>query len=111
MADIKRTIRELSTTIANGATESSAVELRQFAGGGYSLPSSYDGTAITFKVCDDESGTYQALYDQYGNQVSVVTAASRSFALPSELFGWPWFKFVAGTSQTGDTTITVVLAG
>lgn len=112
MADIKRYTIIKTATIASGATESDAVELRSFAGGGYALPSTFDGTTLTFKVCSTEDGTFQTLYDQYGSALSITVAASRSFPLPQEIFGWLFFKFVAGTSQsTSDTSITVVLAG
>ena len=101
-----------TATIASGATESEEVDARGASGGGYALPSTFDGTTITFKVAKVSGGTFQALYDQFGNQVSATVAASRSYQLPAELFGWPVFKFVAGTSQsTTDTDIDVVLAG
>lgn len=101
-----------TATIASGATASGAVDARGASGGGYALPSTFDGTTLTFTVCSTSGGTYQTLYDQYGNALSVTVAASRSYPLPQELFGWPYFKFVAGTSQsTTDTIITVVLAG
>ncbi len=109
---IWRKSETVTATIAVGAASTGPVDARGYAGGGYILPSTFDGTALTFTVCDTEGGTYQTLYDQYGGALSVTVAASRSYPLPQELFGWPYFKFVAGTSQsTTDTDITVILAG
>ena len=109
---IWRKAETVTATIVSGAAASAAVDFRGYAGGGYILPSTFDGTALTFTVCDTEGGTYQTLYDQYGNALSVTVAASRSFPLPQELFGWPFFKLVSGTNQsTSNTLIPVVLAG
>lgn len=111
---ISRMLRAYTTataTIANGATVSDAVDMRGYSGGGYALPSTFDGTALTFQVSVD-GVTYQTLYDQYGSPLSITVAASRSFPLPQEIFGWAYFKFVAGTAQsTTATLIPVVLAG
>lgn len=112
MSFIQRKQKITSATIANGATASGEVALSGYAGGGYALPSTFDGTTLSFTVASASGGTFQALYDQYGNVVSLTVAASRSYALPAELFAWPFFKFVAGTAQsTTNTVIPIVLAG
>lgn len=109
---ILRKRKDVTATIASGAAASDAVDARGYSGGGYRLPSTFDGTALTFQVSEAEAGTYATLYDQYGSALSVVVAASRAYPLPQELFGWPFFKLVSGTNQsTSNTLIPVVLAG
>lgn len=98
-------------TIASGGTASTAIDFRGRAGGGFTTPAAFTGTTISYQVSVDDS-TYQTLYDQFGAQV--VTAAvstSRSYALPAELYGWPYFKIVSGSAEGGTRTLNVVLAG
>lgn len=100
-----------AVTIASGATASAAIDFRGRAGGGFTTPAAFTGTTISYQVSVDNS-TFQTLYDQFGAQV--VTAAvttSRSYALPAELYGWPYVKIVSGSAEGADRTLNVVLAG
>jgi len=97
--------------ITSGQTTSSAAEIANFGLFGMILPSTYDGTAMTFEVSADGTNWF-ALYDNLGVQVSLTVAASRAFDLPLALASFPYFRVVAGTAQSGtDTSITVVLKG
>ena len=100
-------------TIASGSATSSVLKLDGFAFGGMLLPATYDGTtAITFTVCDTYGGTYVTLEDEDGISVQVVGEASRAYALPAELFSFPYAKIVApGNQTTTDTVIVVCLRG
>lgn len=98
-------------TIASGQTASSAIDFRGRAGGGFRLPSTFTGTTITYQVSVD-GNSYGSLYDQFGAQVVTASvAASRRYALPAELYGWPYFKIVSGSAEGADRTIAVVVAG
>jgi hypothetical protein len=95
-----------TATIASGATSSDAIKLDGFSFGGIILPSTYDGTAMTFTVSDAVEGTYVALEDDAGASLALVVEASKAYTLPPELFAFPCCKLVAGTSQS--TTATLV---
>lgn len=110
MSMITRASHEYDLTVLNGATVSDAFDARPGAMYGLVIPSTFDGTTITFQVSADNS-TYQSLYDTSNAQVSMTVAASRSYDLPTELAAWPFFKIVCGTSQTGSTVFTVVAKG
>ena len=93
----------------SGAT-SGVVTVDGYSFGGFILPSTFDGTAMTFTVCDTYGGTYVALEDATGASISIVVEASKAYAFPPELFAFPYAKMVSGTSQsTTDTVIAVSL--
>lgn len=88
------------------------IVLDGFALGMVFLPSTFDGTTITFTCCDTYGGTYVVLEDASSNAVTITTAASQCFALPESLFGAPYCKVVAGSTQTTtDTVFAVSLKG
>ena len=101
-----------SVTIASGATESDELVLDGYAMGMVHLPSTFDGTSLTFMVSPTFGGTYVALEDSSGASISLTVEASKAYALPEALFGAPYCKLVAGSSQTTtDTVIPVTLRG
>jgi hypothetical protein len=97
-----------TATIAVSGTTSDSIVLNGFSFGGIILPSTYDGTAMTFTVCDTEGGTYVALEDADGVAIPLVVEASKAYNLPPELFAFPFCKLVAGTSQSTTATEIVV---
>ena len=101
-----------SVTIAVGATTSNEIVLDGYAMGMVHLPAEWEGTTLTFMVSPTKSGTYVALEDSAGNAVSLTVEASKAYALPEALFGAPYAKLVAGSTQTTtDTVIPVTLRG
>lgn len=76
------------------------------------VPSNFDGTQIIFHVCDTFDGTYVALIDDSGADITYTVAASKAIALPPELFGVAYFKIETVTDQTDtDTVFTVQMKG
>lgn len=101
-----------SVTIAAGAATSSAFVVDGFAIGMVHLPSTFDGTAITFTVCATAGGTYVPYEGSDGSAVSITTSASNAFALPEGLFGTRYAKLVSGSNQADtDTVITITTKG
>lgn len=98
----------VTSAVITSGTTSAAVALEGYAGGGFILPSGFSGTTMTFTVSSDGS-TFVALNNDDG-AISKTVAASKAYTLPTELFGFPWFKFVSGSSETSKT-ISVVLSG
>ena len=104
---IQRAQLVTSAVITSGTT-SAALAIEGYAGGGFVLPSGFSGTTMTFTVSTDGS-TFVALNDDDG-AISKTVAASKGYTLPVELFGFPWMKFVSGSSETAKT-ISVALSG
>ena len=103
--------KKLTATIAVSGTTSNALDIKNWTPVGMVLPSSFDGTTITFTASDSEGGTYVPVYDKTGTQISYTVAASRAIKIvPEDLAGFEFIKLVAGSSQTTtDTEITLVL--
>lgn len=100
-----------SVTISDGETESGGLDLRGVSLVGLRVPSGFDGSSISFNRGDSLEGTYQALQLGNGLDHSVTVAAQKDIALDPSLFlSVRFLKLVAGTPQTGDTTIELICA-
>jgi hypothetical protein len=97
-----------TATILSGGSTSTSVDFMHASFGGLAIPAAFTGTSMTFTVCGTIGGTYQALNDKYGTAVSMVVAQGKSYPLPMELAGWPYFKIVSGSSEGADRIITIV---
>jgi len=100
----------IACTVAVGATASGAVDLAGYKDFGLIVPSTFDGTAITFQVSDTLAGTYQALYDISNNPVGLTVAASRTYNLPDDLSWVRFLKIICGTVQATTDTIFQLVA-
>lgn len=98
----------LTCKVTNGQTVSAAVDTAGLRNAGLYIPSTFDGTTLSFQVSHDNS-TYQVLYDILNNQVSMTVAASRNYDLPGELMAWRYWKLVCGTSQSSTDTDFVIV--
>lgn len=95
-----------SVTIDISDTVSSAYALDDRTLCGLYIPSTFDGTTITFQSCDTFSGTYSAVKDGNGNAISKTVAANDYIKLdPSDFAGCRNIKIVAGTAQSTSTTV------
>jgi hypothetical protein len=109
---LNRASNTQTVTIAVGGTASDALVLDGYAMGMIHLPSTLEGTALTFTVCPTFGGSYQAVEDSSGNAISLTVEASKSYAIPEALFGAPFAKLVMGSTQTTtDTVIPVTMRG
>ena len=99
-----------SLTIPDGGTTTPALDLSDYLLSGIVCPAEFDGTTITFTAARTPEGTYRPVYNTDGTALTVTTAASRHIAIVPETFaGVRYVKLVAGTAQTGATTLTLVL--
>ena len=105
--------RDATATIANGASLSSAIALGAGVPLGLQMPASFTGTAITFQTSHDGM-TYQNLYDDAGNEISVTVAASQNVSLPASVMAaWRFLKIRSGTAgsptaEGGARTLTLI---
>lgn len=98
-----------TVTITSGQTQSGAVDLDGTTLCGLLLPSTFDGTTITFQTSDTLAGTYVDIQDGTGASASVTCAASKYIALdPLAFAGIRFLKLTAGTSQSTTDTIIIL---
>ncbi|TBW32616.1 hypothetical protein EYW49_22010 [Siculibacillus lacustris] len=104
----------VSVAILNGNSLSGPIDL---AGGRLArivLPSALDGTTVTFRTSYD-GATFGNLYDESGNEVAYIVAASRSVRVPLvDWLGVAWLEIRTGTSgapvvQSADRALTLVM--
>jgi hypothetical protein len=101
-----------TVTITSGTATSDAEYLGDLTVLGLRVPSTFDGTTVTFTGSDTLAGTYDPIYNDDGSAYSVTTAATRYTVVDyTKFLGVLFVKLVAGTSQTTtDTIITLYLA-
>jgi hypothetical protein len=97
----------LTLSVAAGATLSATGDTTGYANMGLIVPSTFDGSTISFQVSDQSAGTYVPLYDITNTPVAMTVAASRAYDLPGELMAWRFVKVQTGTAQA--TTATDLL--
>lgn len=104
-------VQNRSVVIASGGTTSGAIELEGSATLlGIRLPAALTGTAITLTESTSLTGTYQAVYDNTGTQLTFVVAASRTVMIdPSYTIGLKFVKLVSGSSEGADRTIQLII--
>ena len=103
-------------TIANGA----AITATGFDVGagafvtGILMPAAWTAASLSFQVSIDSANFYD-LYDTFGSEVVVATAASRVITVPATLMlGFRYIKVRSGTTGTpvyqgADRTITLIV--
>lgn len=99
-----------TATIATGQTASNVVDLEGYTLVGLEIGSAFDGTALSVKGSAFDSATPVVITDTGGNAMEITgVAASELVAInPTAMLAVRYLQLVAGTSQTGATTITCV---
>lgn len=102
-----------SVTIADGQTVSSAVNVKRLTVASIVTPASFEGTTITFQVSYDGETTWVPLHDSSGNVVTLTVASSRATYVADDVFKGVIFslRLVAGSAQSGDSVVSIVLRG
>ena len=92
---MQREAHAIAVTIANGEALSSLIDMTWAAAQGLKTPAALEATTKrAFKVAESQDGTFLPLYDDANNlvEMSVELAEARAYALPDELFAWPYVK-------------------
>lgn len=101
-------IRNFTTTIANAATVSAAIELGSATFVGVYIPAAFTGTAISFQTSPTLTGTYAPVKDGAGAAVSKTVAASDYVYLDPTIFaGVGFLKIVSGSAEGAARTLTI----
>lgn len=93
-------------TIASGSDTSSEIACGNNTIAKIFLPSTFDGSSITFEGATEAGGTFTQIVDSAGAAISKTCTASDVVALaPADLWGVPFVKIVASGNQTTTDTI------
>jgi hypothetical protein len=90
-----------TATIPTGQSLSGAVNTGGSTLAGILMPAVWSAAVLTFQVSNSLGGTYQDLYDDQGNEVTVQAAASRAIGIDATLAalgGWQFLKLRSGTA-------------
>jgi hypothetical protein len=98
-----------SVTIANGASASNALDIREFASGMIRLPSAMTGTAFAIHGCDTVDGTFVAIEGTDGNALAMTFAVSTWMTVPEAVFGASYIKFVSNGTEGAARSLTLML--
>lgn len=99
----------LTATIADSATQSDAIDLSGTTLTAISLPSEFDGTALTLKAAETSNASYVDVHEANGMALTIKGSASQIVTIePAKLAGLQYIKLVADTAQTGVTTLTLM---
>jgi hypothetical protein len=94
-------LQAIPVTIPSGGSLAPAVDLTGKTLVRIITPATMTGTQLTFAGSETEGGTYTNVYDRYGVEYSVVSAASRRIQIPpADLVGNCWLKVRSGTAAT-----------
>jgi hypothetical protein len=103
----------VTATISNGNSLSGAVALSYATPVRITMPAGWDAARLTFQVSYDGI-TFNDLYDEYGQEVTIEASAGRGIRLdPKILFGAMFLKVRSGigaspVNQTASRTIVLV---
>lgn len=100
-----------TTTISSGQTTSGEIDGRGFGSFALELPAAFTGASISFTGSRTSGGTFQALYDANGDQVSVTVVQGRNYDVPGEVVVWPFWKLVSASAEGAERTIGIVARG
>ncbi len=116
---VQRPFAIKTVTIANGASLSGEVDLGGYALAAIQMPSAWTAANLTFQAATASGGTFQEVYDDLGNELTVQAAASRCIGIDSVAGALAPLRFIkirSGTAatpvnQAADRTLTLILKG
>ena len=87
-------------TIAGAAAVSTGVQINNIDIVGLEMPAGWDAASITLQASRDGAAWFN-VYDQFGTELTLTTAASRYIAIPPSLLaGVGYIRIRSGTSAT-----------
>lgn len=102
---------QLSTikTIPAADTKSDEIPFKDFAQGGFVIPTGFEGTAVSFEVCATREPTaFVPFHNSTTNTlVSVPVSPSIAYAFPLDLFPFAWCKIVSNATESAERAIQI----
>ena len=100
-----KSVSSRTAVIADGGTDSEAVDLSRVSTGLIAMPSGVAGANMTFKASRAQAGTYAVLQG-----ITLTKAANDTWhEIPAAVMKAGWVKFVASGAVTGNQTIELIL--
>lgn len=103
---------DLTTTIAVGQTDSTAIDLSGLELVGFFIPSNLTATSISIQAAPSSAGTYVVAQDGSGSTYSLTVAANKYVPINNfnVVAGLRFIKLTAGTAQAStDAVITLAM--
>lgn len=101
----------LTTSIANGATESAEINTSGAIFTGFYTPAAFTGTAVTFEASKTTGGTFLPVSNAAG-AVSITVTTSHYYAVdPKDFQGIQFLKIKSGSTEGGARTISYSMRG
>lgn len=103
----------VSVVIANGATESSLINLKGFVLVGITTPAALTGTALTFESCSSTgTGCIPVKTSTSGTALSYTVTTSSYYAItPTDFQGVQYLKIKSGSAEGAARTLVISLKG
>lgn len=113
---IRRKSKTYNFTMFTATASCDTIPMFDMAGGVVEMGTvSTNATQINLWVADTTNGPFYQLYDKEGAVVKITLAAStsagRAYAMPDEVFGAHYIKFVSHTTNSTGTVGTVMFKG
>ena len=100
-------VTTLNATVPVGTQLSNTIDIRGYQVTGIIVPSTMEGTSISFQVSVDGSAWYN-LYDMTNTQVVLSVTVSRAYPLWGELSGWAYVRLIPNALQTTTDTVYIL---
>lgn len=95
----------LETTIASGASESDTVDLESMLLVGLVMPAAWTAADITFLTAMHNYGPYYPVYDDEGNEVTILVDAGRAVGIDKAAVKLAAFRYIKLRSGTVGTPV------
>lgn len=104
-----KTCFDKTASIASGQTTSGEIDLGGCALVGVFMPAAFTGTTLKIQTAPASGGTFVTLQDGAGSDYSLTVAASKYVPVSNLAIvaGMRFIKFVSGSSEAADRTITL----
>ncbi len=97
-----------TAVIASGETESELIAFGDYTAGGFTLPDTFTGVAVSFLVSFD-GVNFTPLLDSTGTEIVLSVVAGAAYMLPVGTFPFACMKVVAATNQGADCEVGIAL--
>jgi hypothetical protein len=105
MSAIRRYSTYQLVALTDVAATTGEIDISQYASGQVTIPTGSGITGLTWYVASGKGGTYIPAQDASGSAITQTVAATKSYPIPSTLFGAPFIKAVANTTGNVDVNL------
>lgn len=102
--------REIKATIANGASTSNAVKVSPGLVVGVRFPAALTGSNISFTTCQDEGGTFSAVYlTSAAYSIAKTNSVTKIFDETASKALGDWVKVVSDGTEGAERSIVLIV--